>query len=210
MTASPKPSRRMTPQEYFEFEATSPTKHDYLNGELIDLNELISMAGGSRQHALITANVSGEARQALKGKPCNVYSGDLRMGISRHAHYSYPDLSIVCGKPAYDPEDKNESTATNPTVVIEVLSPSTEKYDRSEKFLNYLRLASLREYVLVSQSSPRVESYRRRDDGQWLFSCVDGLDASLRIEAVDVSIPLSEVYRGVDFPDPQAEPTAAT
>ncbi|HEY0007682.1 MAG TPA: Uma2 family endonuclease [Tepidisphaeraceae bacterium] len=205
-TADGSTPRRMTPEEYFAFEETSPTKHDYYYGQLIEINgDAVAMAGGSRQHALITANVTREAGNALKGKPCNVYSGDLRVGVSRHAHYSYPDISILCGKPEFDPDDKNETTALNPTIVIEVLSPSTEKYDRSEKFQSYLQLPALREYVLVSQSSPRIESFYRRDDGQWLFSFVDGLDQTLRLQAVSVDIPLSEIYRGVDLAPAQLE-----
>ncbi|HEX8342122.1 MAG TPA: Uma2 family endonuclease [Tepidisphaeraceae bacterium] len=200
-TAHPDTPRRMTPEEYFAFEETSLTKHDYYYGELIEVNgEAVAMAGGSMRHALITANVIREAGNALKGKPCNVYSGDLRVGVSRHAHYSYPDISIVCGPPEFDPDDKNQTTASNPAVVIEVLSPSTEKYDRSEKFKSYLALPALREYVLVNQSSARIESYYRRDDGQWLFTFVDGLEQTLHIEAVAIDIPLAEIYRGLDFP----------
>ena len=191
--------RRLTPEEYFEFEAASETKHDYFNGQLL------AMSGGTSQHSLIAANIIGEARNALKGKPCRVYTSDLRLGVSRRSLYSYPDISIICGEPEYDLDDKNKTTVVNPTVVIEVLSPSTEKYDRSDKFKRYLRLPGLREYVLVSQSSARIESFYRRDDGQWLFSFVDGLEQILQIAAVSIELPLSEIYRGVDLPPAEQE-----
>lgn len=183
-----------TVEEYLRLEADSVEKHEYRGGEII------AMAGGSPEHSLITANLIGELRQRLKGKPCRVYDSNLRVRIPGTTSYAYPDLSVICGPAQFDPQDRNRVTATNPKVVIEVLTPSTEADDRGEKFRHYLALPSLEEYVLVSQLAPRVESYHRREDGTWLFAVAEGADAAARFRSLGVEVPFTEVYAGVEFP----------
>src|SRR4051794_35245398 len=128
---SPQPVKRFTPAEYYALEREADYKSDYYRGEIF------AMAGGSAGHSLITANIGGEVRQRLKGKPCRAYESNLRLGVLATGLRCYPDLSIYCGPLQFDPEDKSGETATNPTLLFEVLSKSTEGYDRGAKAENY-------------------------------------------------------------------------
>jgi Uma2 family endonuclease len=187
-------------EEYLRLERDASDKHEYRDGEIL------AMAGGTPNHSLIAANVIGEARQKLKGKPCRIYESNLRVRIPRKTLYTYPDASIICGAPQYDPQDRGEQTVLNPRVIIEVLSPTTEAYDRGEKFDRYRELESLKEYVLISQSVPRIETFIRYDGGSWLFHSWSGLDVSVILRSVEVKIPLAEVYADIPFPtEPQQE-----
>jgi Uma2 family endonuclease len=186
--------RRHSVEEYFRIEADSTEKHDYIDGQIV------SMAGGTATHSLIIANLIASVHGRLKGKPCRVYDSNLRVAVKRDVRYSYPDLSIVCDDPQFDPRDKNRTTITNPRAVIEVLSPATEAADRGEKFERYLKLPSLQEYILVLQTRPRIEAYFRQPDGTWLFSFAHGLDASLHLRSLSIDLPFADVYTGVEFP----------
>ena len=199
MTGRPDPidSRTFTVDEYFAFEDAAPTRHDFFNGQVLD------MAGGTTHHNSIAINAAGECRQALKGSPCRVYGSDQRLEVRRGTLYTYPDVQIVCGPPEYAASDRSKTLITNPCVVFEVLSPSTEMYDRIDKFRYYVALPSLADFILVGQQTPRVETYHRRDDGTWLFSWVEGLDAVLHVRSVDVRVPLAEIYRDVIFEPPE-------
>jgi Uma2 family endonuclease len=192
MTTASHP-RRYTVEEYLRLESEATDKHDYRDGEIL------AMAGGSYEHGLITPNVITELGNRLRGKPCRVIDSNLRIAVARDVRYSYPDVSVICGEPQFDPKDRNRTTVTNPRVVIEVLSDSTEAADRGEKFQRYLKLESLEEYVLIAQDRARVETFFRQPDGTWLFAYTEGRDATAHLRSLDVGLPLTEVYVGVIF-----------
>jgi Uma2 family endonuclease len=192
MSAQSQP--RLTPEEYLALDRVAEICSEYYDGVMY------AMSGGSFPHARITANLSGWLWQMLKGKPCVVASNDLRVRATPRT-YAYPDIIVVCG-----PEqlaDDQKDVLLNPAVLVEVLSPSTEAHDRGLKFARYQTLESLQEYVLVSQTEPRVETYRRQPDHKWLYSETRGLDAICRFDSLTCEIPLSEIYDRVHF-DPQS------
>jgi Uma2 family endonuclease len=195
----PQPIDRCTPEEYLRREQDSLEKHEYYHGEVF------AMAGGSPQHSLVIANVNGELHARLKGKPCRVYDSNLRIRIPRTILYTYPDVSVVCGPLEFDPLDVRRQTALNPTMLVEVLSPGTEAWDRGEKFENYQRIDALREYVLVASETPRVETFLRQADGRWLYAATTGLEARVRLESFGLDLPLADVFAGAIFPPAPAE-----
>ena len=190
------PVRKLTGEQYLEIERKAQFKSEFYRGELF------AMSGASREHNLIANNIGGEARSRLRGSPCEVYSSDMRVRVDRTGLYVYPDVVIVCGEPRF--VDEHVDTLVNPRLLIEILSDSTEKYDRGTKMSQYMQIDSLQEYVLVSQSQPRVEVYQRRSDGKWNYSDASGLDASISLESVGITLPMSEIYLRVEFPDPDA------
>ena len=159
--AEPAPSR-MTYEEYLAAEATSETKHEYLRGEVF------AMAGGTPAHARLAMAVGHALMTALAGRPCAVFGSDLRVRIEDTDLSTYPDLIVVCG--SFEPAKIDANAATNPTLIVEILSDSTEAYDRGQKFAHYRQLPSLREYLLVSQREPRLESYFRNEAGEWVLT----------------------------------------
>lgn len=183
--------KRISVQEYLSREREAAFKSEYFAGEIF------AMAGGSPKHSLIAANFIREAGNALKGKPCAVFSGDLRVRIQPTGLYTYPDASIVCGELEFD--DERQDTVVNPTVIVEVLSDSTEKYDRGRKADHYRQVASLQELVLIAQDYSHVERFTRQADGSWLFQEVKELSASLQLPSLGVSLELAEIYRNVQF-----------
>lgn len=195
------PVKRYTPQEYYALEREAEYKSDYYKGEIFN------RSGGTANHSLITANIGGEVRNRLKGKPCRAYESNLRLAILATGLRCYPDISVYCGPLAFDPEDKSAETATNPTLLFEVLSKSTEGYDRGLKAENYRQIPSLRAYVLVSQRAAHVEIFERQPNGPWLLRDADGPGAVVKLPAIDVDLPLSEIYAGVEFPPPEPTPT---
>jgi Uma2 family endonuclease len=199
MTAAPTdPHRRYSIPEYVRFEERSQTRHEYHDGLIL------AMSGGSYEHALIATNVNRAIGNRLVGKPCRVLDANMRVATPRRM--VYPDGSIVCGPPRFDPRDPTGQSLTNPRAVIEVLSPSTERYDRGDKFDEYRGVASLEEYVLVYQGEPRVECFARQPDGSWNYTPFLGPEAVARIRCVHVEIPLSEIYADVTFPPPAPPP----
>jgi Uma2 family endonuclease len=182
----------MTPEEYLAFERASEQRHEYLAGEVF------AMGGASRLHNLIVTNLVRELSQKLKDRPCFVYANDLRVEVDAdEGLYTYPDVVVVCGE--QELRDDHEDTLLNPAVIFEVLSPSTESYDRGEKFTLYRKLPSLTEYVLVSQSRPLVEHFVRRPDGQWLLSDAAGLAAVVELPALECRVELAEIYDKVEW-----------
>jgi Uma2 family endonuclease len=177
---------RLTPEEYLALERAAETRSEFFNGVMF------AMAGASEEHVLIVVNVAGELRAQLRGRPCRTYSTDMRVKVSETGLYTYPDVVVVCGEPQFD--DEHRDTLLNPTAIIEVLSPSTEAYDRGEKFAHYQRRASLHEYVLIAQDRYRVEHYVRQPDGQWLYSETRGLDGTLHLPSIGCDLALAEVY----------------
>jgi Uma2 family endonuclease len=180
----------LTEEEYFALDSAAEIRSEYYDGAMY------AMAGGSPKHSLITVNLAAELRQALKRGPCRVYSVDLRVRADRSS-YTYPDIAVVCGDPRL--AENNKNTLINPTVLVEVLSPSTESHDRGLKFIRYRQLESLKEYVLVSQDQPRVETYLRQPSGSWLLSEFTALDSSAAFESLECKIPLAEIYHQVIF-----------
>ena len=187
------PKTKLTPEEYLEFERKSEEKHEYFNGEIC------AMSGAKRNHNKVATNVSGLIWQHLRGKECESYSNDMRVCVPRTGLYTYPDVVVVCGEPKF--QDKDFDTLLNPTLLIEVLSESTESYDRGKKFQHYRSVESLREYVLVSQEEARIEKYLKQGDGFWVLSEAFGLDAKINFESIDCEIALSEVFDKVNFSD---------
>ncbi len=161
------PARKLssTFAEYLALEAASPTRHEYVNGEIF------AMAGGTPDHSALAASVIHLLTAALIDRPCRVYTSDLRIRVLATGLGTYPDVSVACGSIEHDPEDAN--TLVNPVVLVEVLSDSTEAYDRGEKFAHYRRIPSLRDYLLVSQHTARIDHYRRNDDGTWTLTPVE-------------------------------------
>lgn len=196
MSALPKP--KMTEAEYLAFERASPERHEFVDGEIY------LMTGGTLPHARITDSVGFALRSRLKGMPCQPISRDLRIKPEGAKNFFYPDVLVYCGKPQL--MDDKKDTLTNPTVIFEVLSDSTEQWDRVGKFAQYRLFGTLQEYVLVSQHAPMIEHYRRTPEG-WLLTIHEGLSASLPLPALQLHIPLAEIYDGIDFA-PEAETPA--
>ncbi|MGA8346959.1 MAG: Uma2 family endonuclease [Isosphaeraceae bacterium] len=191
---------RFTPQEYLALERKSETRNEYYNGEIF------AMAGASREHNLTVANLLRDIGNQLEDRPCESYPSDMRVFIEATGLYTYPDVSVVCGEPRF--QDREVDTLLNPTVIVEVLSPSTEAYDRGDKFRHYRRIDSLREFVLISQDRMMVERYTRRGN-DWVLSDLTDPDQVLKLESIGCQIPLDRIYAKIKFPEPGAaeEPT---
>lgn len=185
---------RTTPEEYLRYEYEAQERHEYRDGEVT------AMAGSTPPHSLIIANLIREAGNALRGKPCHVYDSNLRVRSIRRSLYTYPDATVICGEPQFDSLDKRRQTVINPRLVIEVLSPSSEGDDRGEKFARYSGIDSLQEYVLVSQVTPKVETFLRQEGGAWLYYSFEGLEAVAKLRSIEVDLSLAEVFAGVEFP----------
>jgi Uma2 family endonuclease len=188
MTAAP---QRISVGEYLAMERRSEVKHEYFAGEIF------AMAGASYVHTVIAANCAAELRNALRNRDCNVAYSNLRVKTVSSL-YTYPDVTVVCGKPQFD--DELRDTLTNPVVLVEILSRSTEGYDRGQKFLNYRSIPSLKEYVLVSQRQMLVEHYLRQPTGQWVLTTFNSPEQSVPFPTLDISIPISSPYLKVDLP----------
>jgi Uma2 family endonuclease len=186
-------SRRFTPAEYYALEHEAAYKSDYYDGEIFD------MSGGTSDHSLITTNLLGAVWQQLKGKTCRAYESNMRLKVAATGMRTYPDVSVYCAPLEYDPEDPRKTTAMNPTVVIEVLSRTTESYDRGLKAAGYRQIESLKAHVLVAQDRPLVEVHERGTGGDWVTREVKGMDAVARLDVIGVELRLADVYDGVDF-----------
>ncbi|MCI0642593.1 MAG: Uma2 family endonuclease [Gemmataceae bacterium] len=185
--------RLLSPKEYLEQERHADFRSEYLRGEVF------AMAGATFAHSLIKDNVAAEARSQLKDGPCRVVTSDLRVRVEATGLYTYPDIVIVCDEPSFD--DNVLDTLLNPRTLVEVLSESTEKYDRGAKFAHYRQIPSLAEYVLVAQDRPLVERYVRQKDNDWLLTEFKELSSTFEFASVPVRIHLAEIYRGVTFPE---------
>lgn len=181
-------------EEYLALERKADYKSEYVNGEVF------AMTGASRKHNLIAGNVFGELRQQLKGKPCEVYPGEMRVKAPASRSYVYPDVVVVCGEPQL--EDEFLDTLLNPTLVVEVLSKSTESYNRLAKAGYYRTIESLAEYMLVAQDEYRIEQYVKQADARWLLTDIRGLESAVELQSIGCSLALRDVYDRVSFPDP--------
>jgi Uma2 family endonuclease len=189
---SSQPKTFLTPAEYLAIERQAEYKNEYFDGEIF------AMTGASREHNLIAANLIGELRQKLRGKPCEVYPSDMRVRVPGSRLYTYPDVVVVCGEPEF--EDDYLDTLLNPTLIIEVLSESTESYDRGKKSGYYRTIASLAEYLLVTQDEYRIEQYTRQTDGRWMLADIRSLESSVSLASVPCTLALSEIYDRVSLP----------
>ena len=193
MSAVPVP--RFTPEQYLLLERAATQRSELINGEIY------AMAGVSREHSLIVTNLGRELSNRLRGRPCETHLTDLRLSVPDTRLYTYPDALVICDEPSF--VDEQFDTVTNPIALFEVLSPSTEAYDRGTKFAHYRRLTSLKYYVLISQAEPLVERYERQESNTWLLTELRGLDAILDLPALQVSIPLSDLYERIVFVEPE-------
>lgn len=192
--------RRLTAAEYLAIEVASDVRHEFFAGEMF------AMSGGSLWHNLIKDNFARAIGNRLEGRGCRVITSDQRLKVDATGLYTYPDVLVFCGPPAM--EDGVHHTLTNPLLVVEVLSDSTEKYDRGIKFGHYRRLSTLREYVLVAQDRFSVEVFLRRPEendeagnvDHWLLAAATDPAAAIRLGSLDVSVPLAAIYDGVEFP----------
>jgi Uma2 family endonuclease len=185
------PKLRITSQQYLDLERKAEVKSEYIDGEMF------AMSGASREHARIVLNIASHLNSEFHGRPCEVYASELRTKVSQTGSYTYPDVVAVCGAAMF--EDDHFDTLINPQVIMEVLSDSTESYDRGRKFAQYRTIESLRQYVLVSQIECRVECFNRQADGNWLYSEIADVEGSVELSAVATRIPLAQIYQKVDF-----------
>ena len=177
-------------EEYLERErATTRERHEYIDGWVI------RVSGASINHNFIVSNLNRELGNQLRETDCRVTTNDLRVAFPRVDKYAYPDVVVFCGEPEL--EEGHLDMLYNPTLLVEVLSPSTEDYDQGKKFGRYRRIDSLKEYLLVAQDEPHVEHYVRQNDGSWRLTDIDGLDASITLPSVEAELPLAEIYLDV-------------
>ncbi len=193
MVANPKdlPRRYHTLEEYFALERVGDARYEYWNGEIV------CMSGGTSQHAIICSNIQMNIGRQLAGRKCRVFSADLSIKTSNLPPYRYPDMSVVCGQPAFE-YIAGIAILINPILVVEVLSPGTESHDRNEKRAAYQALPSLQEYILVAQDAPHLTHYLKQDD-QWSRNDYADRGAVIELSSIDCRLSLAEVYDGVEF-----------
>ncbi len=180
-----------TGEEYLAWEREADFKSEYLRGEIY------AMSGAGLNHNIIASNLNRAIGNRLEGRPCLVLGSDMRVQVDVADAYFYPDISGLCGE--FEFHDDRQDTYKNPQFIIEILSDSTESYDKGKKFFNYQMLSSLKEYVLVSQKMVAVELYRK-DGDRWIYQLLRGDDECLELESVGCEVPIVEVYRNVKFP----------
>ncbi len=205
--------RRWTNEEYLAFERAADEKHEMFDGRVFLRNapqveffpdgtscvhspEVRALAGASLSHNCIVVDTVFALKSQLRGSACQIFANDLRVQLSEAGDYAYLDVVVAC-EPELAPGAFD--VLLNPTVVIEVLSPTTEESDRADKWVSYRKLPSLREYVLISASAPRVEVYSRRDDSSWLLRIIEGLQENVALESIEATLSLAEVYERVTF-----------
>jgi len=194
MNAQSQRKEKMTPQEYLEFERTTEIRHEYFDGEIF------AMVGASLNHNRINGNILQKLKNQIEGSSCDAFSSDMRVKVETIGKYTYPDVVIVCGDIKL--EDEKFDTLLNPVVIIEILSDSTEAYDRGDKFTHYRLIPSLQEYLLVSQKRGQVEKYVRSEDGSWIYLSYENIEHTVVIiESVKCELMLSDIYYRVEFQD---------
>jgi Uma2 family endonuclease len=194
-------SRRYTVDEYFQMSSESGARLEFRDGEVV------SMAGGSANHSRIILNVGAALLTRLANTPCEAFESSLNVRLARKTLYSHPDITVVCGGVELDPDNRFGQTVVNARVIFEVLSPSTERYDRTRKFAFYRRMKSLQQYVLVSQDEPLVETYHVNSDGSWAIGpTAFAVRDTISLSSINVDLPLAEIYARVEFPPPSPRP----
>jgi Uma2 family endonuclease len=186
-----KPSRYFTADEYLQAERNAPHRSEFYDGEIF------AMVGASEEHVTLMSSLLTELHTQLRGTGCRVFANDMRVKVEATGLYTYPDLVIVCGNRVF--EEQHGTTLLNPLVLIEILSHSTEAYDRGAKFRHYRQIPSLQEYVLVSQEERRIERYQRGDEGKWVFSEIAGSEGTLSLIAVPAVLTMARVYEYIEF-----------
>lgn len=185
------PNTPYTPEQYLQLERSGAAKHEYLDGRIY------ALAGASRNHNRIAAHILGILYGQLRHGPCEVYPSDMRVKVVATGLHTYPDISVVCGQPEF--ADAEADTLLNPLVIFEILSPSTERFDRGKKFEHYRRIPTLQEYILVSQDKHLVEQYVRQDESVWLLMVHSAAEHTLTLRAADARLTLADVYEGIVF-----------
>ena len=183
---SAQPQSFLTPQDYLDWERRQESRHEFIDGHVY------AMTGASRAHNVLCTSLVANLYQQLRGKPCEVYANNMRVKVSETGMYTYPDIVAVCGEPRF--EDAAVDTLLNPVLIIEVLSETTERHDRGAKFTHYRSLASLREYLLISQNEYRVEHYARQPGNHWLLTEYQDRGDCIDLTSLDARICLAEVY----------------
>ena len=196
---STQPRRRYTLEEYFALELATNEKYEYFAGEVF------AMSGASPAHERVITNLIVALGAQLRGRSCSMFPSNLRVKVPGQPPYRYPDLTALCGTPRYEKIGGVEAL-TNPTLIIEVLSPSTEAYDRGDKFTHYKSIESFTEYLLIAQHRPHATHYVRGEGGRWTYEEVNDLDSSLRIAALACQLTLHDIYLDVEFPPPVPPP----
>jgi Uma2 family endonuclease len=181
----------VTPDDYLAVERESDTKAEYFDGTVY------AMTGASINHIRVVTNLILELGSQLRDRKCDVLSNEMKVRLQDSRKFFYPDVTVLCGEPQF--HDKRRDIILNPILVIEVLSPSTEAFDRGAKFQAYQTLDSLKEYVLVAHDKSVVEQFVRREDGKWTYTVVIGLESSLQLPSVECTLNLSAVYDKVEF-----------
>jgi Uma2 family endonuclease len=185
-----------TPEEYLELENQSEIKHEYLDGEIIE------MTGGTTNHNKLALKIAAKLLASLEDKGYEIYMGDVRLWIEKYRRYTYPDVMVVEGKSIY--EGKGQTTINNPTLIIEVLSQSTSNYDQGDKFDVYRCLSSFKEYILIKQSEYFVKQFVKNEQGKWVLTDYHGEEGILKLESLDFEISLQELYKNIDFSQGEA------
>ena len=199
---STQPKTFLTPEQYLAIEREAEYKSEYFQGEMF------AMAGAGEAHNVLVGNLVAGLHQQFRSRPCRVYSNDMRVRVSATGLYTYPDVVAACGERRF--LDERRDTLLNPSLLVEVLSPSTEAYDRGRKFEHYRSIESLREYLLVASDRVHAELYTRQPDGRWLLTSADRLEDSLDLESVGCRLALLDLYEKTDLPGSQpatAEPS---
>ncbi len=185
---------RFTHEEYFTLEQREDQRYEYCSGEVF------AMAGGSERHALIAMNIGAALVNGLRGRPCRVYGADMKLYITEYDHFCYPDVQVLCEQGI-----RHERFVENPVLVVEVLSPSTESWDRGGKFERYRTIAGLQYYLLIDQERRHVELFERETESRWLFTEYGGAAPRLRLPKLEAALELDEIYHLVEFPPPEPE-----
>jgi len=190
MTAQPAPF--ITEEDYLQRERAATLKHEYYRGQIYVL------AGASEAHNLIAMNIAALLRSSVRGSSCRAYPSDMRIKVEQTGLHTYPDFSVVCGPPQFTDPNRRD-TLTNPNLIIEILSPSTESYDRGEKFQHYRTISTLQEYLLVAQHQYRIERFVRSAQNEWLLSDITGIEASLPLTRLQTELTLAAIYEQVEL-----------
>lgn len=187
-------------EEYLALESRSEVRHEYFAGQIKQ------MSGATRAHNVVASNLNRLIANRLVDQPCEVYQADMRVKVSENGLHTYPDLVVACPPLGFETILGLE-TLLNPVAIVEVLSPTTEAYDRGRKLARYQHIPSLREYILVAQDEPRVDHLQHLPDGNWNLSIHSGLERSFRIECIDCELSLSQIYAKIEFPTNLEEPS---
>jgi len=183
--------RYFTPEEYLLIEENAEYKSEYRNGEII------AMTGGTTNHNEIAGNLFAHLKFRLRGKNYRVFIGDVRVWIERPKMYAYPDVMIIEGEPIY--QGSAQTVVTNPSLIVEVLSKSTQNYDRTDKFDYYCCIPEFKEYILIDQYKYSVKQFAKNSDNEWTLISYEGEDAVLKLKSVDFQISFKDIYERVNF-----------